>query len=796
MSHTSPIRTRAILFAMAAFAPVALFATSPVIVWDGAAEDSKFDNLTRTVGDNTYTLNLNANTIAADGSYVKIGSDSYKAGVTITAANSVNPAVTNGFGTSGSLTVVMRCSNLNLSDNAFRAIIGLLSAESYFPSNNHMCVSILSSQNSAYGIGRIVTTSGLGWRDFSSQFPSHDYSSCYTSVFSTGEQTLALTYDSNQGIVLYNDGERAYSNESWRYSSWKTPAGIALGGPDIDGMRVENFSICAQTGMKIHAVAVFASALSDSEVAAYMFPSEIAPPSGETHTYTGALPTVSGDVFTDTKVPTWVTDPERWNGTIWLKNIPASSGQGNDFNPNLFGNTNSTVRLTGVRGYFARIDAGTGITVSPTVELVDEDVTPAVEFTNGYGRGNVTTLAKLAGTGTMKCDTITGGSEVIRVRNWSNFTGTLGLSKGKVVSFDDKETPDGGEYAYANDFCYVSPNNESWGVVYVATNVTLAIPQGRIWTLGKGIHVAGVITYKSLYRRSDATVVKMLTGGEITEEKQELLIPDRLEPTLKRLSGDITFAYDGVLPPDRVFSNEIWTGKVKISSVAKFANLNLGKYGNAKSTIELSGIGATEAYFSTNCIFYGKLVLTDNGNKIALALSSGYSASCAVIGELSGSGTMSKCSGLDSSPGITINVMTNFTGTLALTNMTVTLGTTNRAGRVEGHISDGYVTDTADRGKLFIDPDAKVSVPAGFALWEPLNGGVIDGHINFTTDEVDYDSLVLLKGAGKRSKVTFGSNARITINGEDYDRSAYMIRFVGPDMTLRKKRRFFSIVYR
>ena len=72
----------------------AAFAAEPVVMWNGATRG--FSSLTRTSGDNTYTLNLNGNSVDDNNSYVQIGDFNDQAGVTITVANA-NPAVTNGF---------------------------------------------------------------------------------------------------------------------------------------------------------------------------------------------------------------------------------------------------------------------------------------------------------------------------------------------------------------------------------------------------------------------------------------------------------------------------------------------------------------------------------------------------------------------------------------------------------------------------------------------------------------------------------------------------------------------------
>ena len=98
----------------------------------------------------------------------------------------------------------------------------------------------------------------------------------------------------------------------------------------------------------------------------------------------------------------------------------------------------------------------------------------------------------------------------------------------------------------------------------------------------------------------------------------------------------------------------------------------------------------------------------------------------------------------------TINVMTNFTGTLALNKMTVTFGTASRAGNHPGNTGA-----TEFRSGLYIDPDAVLSVPAGFSLWSPVKM-VIDGPVNFTTNGDVSDGMVLFDNMG--SDVKFGGN--------------------------------------
>ena len=502
------------LVATLAFPTVALAAAVPIVEWDGSVDAYNFANLTRTVGDNTYTLNLNdMNTVAGDGSYIQIGSENQKKGVTLTAQNS-NPAVTNGFGTAGTITVIMKCSGIRVSDTSNRALISLLDSKKYQIGDNSAKIGMsIWSQNSRF------IWEGYYW----------GYSASVQGILTSGEHTVALTYNSSNGTACYIDGSPNNSTNELKSMSFTTPCGIALGGIDTDGSNM----YYAMTDMKILAIAVFTKTLSAEEVANYKFLS--------TRSYSGAFPTVSGDFFTSTTVPTWVADATKWNG------------------------------------------------------------------------------------------------------------------------------------------------------------------------------------------------------------------------------------------------------KLSISDVATANSLDLSLYGNTNSTIELTSIGTTAAWLKTNVTINAKVVLTDNGNICALAINDGISRENTTFRELAGTGTFSQSKDTIFQ-GLTINVMTNFTGKLSPNKMTVTFGTAKRSGQKQKSDST-WETDPATASKLFIDPDAVLSVPAGFELWSPV-AVEFNGTVNFTTDEPDYEELVLFNNIGTKKTVHFGANAVIKINGEEYDKSLYFIRIKNSNLLLCKKHIF------
>ena len=101
--------------------------------------------------------------------------------------------------------------------------------------------------------------------------------------------------------------------------------------------------------------------------------------------------TGAGTVVYDGSKPTtglgW-TDSANWTGTVWVKNITASSDERKDWNPALYGNEESTLRFTDVNLYFP----STTTEFPGTVELD----AGGLNICDGYG-GTKATFAKLTG---------------------------------------------------------------------------------------------------------------------------------------------------------------------------------------------------------------------------------------------------------------------------------------------------------------------------------------------------------------------------------------------------------------
>ena len=258
-----------------------------------------------------------------------------------------------------------------------------------------------------------------------------------------------------------------------------------------------------------------------------------------------------------------------WTGTVWLRNytsLTGSSKQGGtptgttSFEPNNYGNSNSTVRFTGVKGYLTANDDGS-YTVQPALELVDDGDTPGLLLYNGWGyNSNVqcyTSIRELKGSGTLKADpTIVNGSipglnVLLQVCKWDNFTGTLNMPN-KNVSF-------GATLPAQSEV-------EGGGHIVVQSGASVEVPAGKTWTVG-----SGVVVYGNLSLGTGAAIVNTTAANT----------------WIKCGTGKVTLNALGDLPATPA-SN--WAGTVVIPAHTTNTALELNDYGVAGSTVEIPGM--------------------------------------------------------------------------------------------------------------------------------------------------------------------------------------------------------------
>lgn len=275
-----------------------------------------------------------------------------------------------------------------------------------------------SNQATPKDIGNMTAVEGAGYLLFSYK---HD----------TGSRTYMGTSIAN--LAGGQDTSGHWSN--------RTLKKLVLGG-DESGKAFNG------AGFKIEEVAIFVgSYLSNEDVADYVFPTlNIDPTTSMTMTalntavaafgentfkYYSASPVVTLDVAPSDATKAYLRSA-LWNGTVFIKDQNIVN-----LDPTIYGNKNSTLKLSGVSGHWGATTYEN--TATPAIELEDSE-TEGKEYgffaSNGYsfysqGYYYYVHTPELKGSGTYKANT-TGNGALFVADKFDNFTGKLDL-EGKTV---------------------------------------------------------------------------------------------------------------------------------------------------------------------------------------------------------------------------------------------------------------------------------------------------------------------------------------------------------------------------
>lgn len=458
----------------------------------------------------------------------------------------------------------------------------------------------------------------------------------------------------------------------------------------------------------------------------------------------------NGTIRCTSGMPSGITIGEGWCGNVKLSD---TSSEFANINPNYYGNAVSTVTFNGIQGY---CQSGTCY-FYPCVNFENNGETAAIRIINGASSAESIFL-RISGSGTFLDADVTGGvvKHLFRFCDASAWSGSIGRT---AIAY----------MKYKRFVFGMGEANDNGGTITISDDTSLVLGPSAV--LGLKGWDQGVYVYGSLD----------ISAGSFNNT----------------VYGTGTVVCSGRLPAG-TYTDGGWAGTVAISNVAPDTQASaqtaglypfgIQSYGSSNSTIRLTSIGSatdSTAYILSDAV-KSKVVLVDDGDIPALRLSNGNSGTSVTFHELAGTGTL-----IQNKSGIyqnfTINVMTNFTGTISPNSSWVTFGTQSR--------SPTYGVQR----KLFIDLDAIMSVPAGFALWSPYSFE-FNGTVNFTTASHP-KTLVLFRNVGSDpGKITFGGNMRIKVNGaEVYDHSEmnmsrYYVKIVGTDLVL--KRKSMAISYR
>ena len=358
-----------------------------------------------------------------------------------------------------------------------------------------------------------------------------------------------------------------------------------------------------------------------------------------------------------------------WTGTVWFKNYTTKLVA---FDINPFGNANSTLRLTGLNGYFQRNNS---VTQNVPVELVDDGATPAWTYNDGWG-GSVVAFAALKGNGTFKTESA-GNGEIIYFADATGFTGSFNLAMKKVVL--GGSTPSG--------------NNQNYnGKIVVAGTATVS--SSSTWTAGGGFEVTG-----TLY--DFGTLASSKTTGAIT--------------------GNGTVVFGGVPSPidgdseTKWWKNTGWAGTVEISGVSNITGTNyaFSDYGNANSTVKLTNCSG---WLKNNytCVPALEIDGTFNWNDGISGLNNVFK-----VGTLKGSGTISiPANGADKAVWQVTDDWSGFTGAV--------VGNNTHGRRVL--VFGSTLPTEISAGEIYVSPGATLDLNnASGTWWTHGTGFVVDG---------------------------------------------------------------------
>lgn len=675
-----------LMMALAALTAQLTFAAIPVAVWDG-----DFKTTSKAVGNDTYTLAVNGNTVADDetGSSITIA-DTERKGVYI-----------NWTQTDADNTLLIRYSNLTLPSNASYpiGIVGFSTSSSV--NNDGLAIHSNNGEAKAYWKNTYFYTRKSG----------------VNMNVGGSEAKLALKYNTTIGTYARTNQsgswETLYAHDGVKGQGTYSQNGAVVGGTRaatiISNGVTYDFQVA--TGMKILGIALFQGAVTDEDIAGFYFPSEYVAKIGEngygtlasaitaagsnettitlvksvsenvtipanvtiettkTNTLTGTIDgagTIVYDAENTAAAPTF-TAANTWTGTAWFKNFGVQSDYKgttiyND-NGSFLANVNkagSKIKLTGVGAYY------TGDELVAEIVLEDGEGARAFGWENDSGASNGATIVdKMSGSGTYK-DVHAACSQKILIKDISGFTGAFAIT-GKKVTL--------GGTAYQADGA---------GQICIANDSTVEISSGKTWTTGAGgIKING----------------ELIARGNISNA----------------VKGSGTLTFFGIPTNATVLESlraAAWSGTMQlkdINNATPAGGFNLNNYGHADSKVQLTN---TKLWVKTNTTYTPELVI--EGFEITGTSNASY-----VFNKVSGTGKFYVHSPNGDSCSIRIVDGTNFTGDIQ-TERPIYFGSST-----EG-------VSNAGSGKIVINTGASHSITSGTTWTVPEV--IVKGVLNVAAD--------------------------------------------------------------
>lgn len=464
---------------------------------------------------------------------------------------------------------------------------------------------------------------------------------------------------------------------------------------------------------------------------------------GEVYEYDGILPEVSGDEFTETSIPTWVTDPSQWTGTVSIKNVAVTN-----FTVNPYGNESSVVRLSDVSGWL-RAPGNYAFTNSVPVE-----VTGTLTINNGNSVAfddnlndqsrRCALFKKLSGNGTIRT---TGGgiNAAIVIQDASGFTGSIGMDN-KIIVFG-KELPLFDTANLTNSIIFVtegtSVTNKGFWWAYNGIKV-----DGELCAPNHASYFGGGTTITT----SDTGIFTLTSTGNGVETENDT--------SYARITGSGTLKYAGAgwraistnnFPTAMTVENEqagdLLLSRALTYTIGSFAgSKNLqGNYGSGDRYLRVLQAKDTEWSGSIIYDYYDRF----KGFIVAPGVSG--------VGTLTLSGTQPQSRGLTVEAGAKVNLTGTWVGA------TTVAGTLGGTGTITGDLtlSDGAALN-------IVDLDTPLKVSGNFSAT-----GTIEVHLPAGADLSHLKTILSATGTIDAGSATF---LVTSIGGEAQDSAHYSVK--------------------
>ena len=441
-----------------------------------------------------------------------------------------------------------------------------------------------------------------------------------------------------------------------------------------------------------------------------------------------ALPSVSSSKFTSNVIPSFVTDPTQWTGTIYI-----SSATVTDFTSNPYGNESSVVRLGNVSGWL-RASGNYAFTNTVPVELAGTLTLNDGNSANDDNPNRCTVFKKLSGSGTISADA-KANKVVVVIQDASEFTGNIGLN-GKLIVFGDKMP------SYTDNNKFDGMTGSIW--VMEGASVTAQPATGNWWAIG-GIKLAGELRVSGLNKLGGGTTITTSDTGVLEITRSDTSSDNDGGTDYRRVTGTgtIRFAGEGFtvisqsIPTSLTFAAEKANG-----SVVPVAGATIGSLTGSKGfRSDWGTTGAGGRYLtikqSKDTIWDGSICVDGAHRLTGVVVDPGANST----------GTLTMTATQTASSTLTVNGSVNLTGTWV--GPTTVSGTLSGTGTVNGELT------LADGSTLIADTAHPLTVSS---LSLPATGTVT---ISLADSDIGKDFIVSSSPID-----TTGKKFAFTVNGE------------------------------